>query len=112
MANAPEDKLSPEAAMLVLRPLLLERQIVVEPAAAAPAPQPAAAPRAAEPSTREPARSSLSFAVGITRPGPGDYFVPTQDCSQPTKPYEGYRTDDHCQDQLSWSGTVTITRVS
>lgn len=57
-------------------------------------------------------RSSLSFAVGITRPGPGDYYVPTQDCSQPTKPYEGYRTDDHCQDQLSWSGTVTITRVS
>ena len=57
-------------------------------------------------------RKSLSFAVGITKPGPGDYYVPAQDCSQPTKPYEGYRTDDHCQDQLSWSGTVTVTRVS
>jgi hypothetical protein len=57
-------------------------------------------------------RKSLSFAVGITRPGPGDYYVPAQDCSQPTKPYEGYRTDDHCQDALSWSGTVTVTRVS
>ena len=57
-------------------------------------------------------KKSLSFAVGITKPGPGDYYVPAQDCSQPTKPYEGYRTDDHCQDSLSWSGAVTITRVS
>jgi hypothetical protein len=34
------------------------------------------------------------------------------DCSQATKPYEGYRTTDRCQDDLTWSGTVTVTRAS
>jgi hypothetical protein len=57
-------------------------------------------------------RGSLTLAVGTARPGPGDLFSPSIDCSQPTKPYEGYRTADHCQDTLSWSGTLTITRAS
>jgi hypothetical protein len=57
-------------------------------------------------------RKSLSFAVGSAHPGPGDDYTTTLDCSQATKPYEGYRTVDRCQDDLSWSGTVTITRVS
>jgi hypothetical protein len=57
-------------------------------------------------------RKSLTFAVGMSRPGPGDYYTSSQDCSQATKPYEGYRTVDRCQDDLAWSGTVTITRVS
>jgi hypothetical protein len=53
---------------------------------------------------------SLSVAVGTSRPGPGDLYASLIDCSQPTKPYEGYRTADHCQDELAWSGTVTVTR--
>ena len=57
-------------------------------------------------------RASLTFAVGTAHPGPGDAYSPTLDCSQPTKPYEGYRTADECHDTLSWSGTVKITRVS
>ena len=54
--------------------------------------------------------ASLSFAVGTAHPGPGDLYVPEQNCSQPTKPYEGYRTADSCQDTLSWAGSVKITR--
>jgi hypothetical protein len=57
-------------------------------------------------------RGSLTFAVGTAHPGPGDSYSPTLDCSQPTKPYEGYRTADECQDTLSWSGTIKITRAS
>jgi hypothetical protein len=57
-------------------------------------------------------RGSLTIAVGSAHPGPGDDYSPTLDCSQPTKPYEGYRTADACQDTLSWSGTVKITRAS
>jgi hypothetical protein len=55
---------------------------------------------------------SIVIAVGTVRPGPGDTYARTIDCSQPTKPYDGYRTADHCQDDLSWSGTVTVTRTS
>jgi hypothetical protein len=54
--------------------------------------------------------ASLSFTVGTAHPGPGDFYAPTLNCSQPTKPYEGYRTADSCQDSLSWSGSVKITR--
>jgi hypothetical protein len=57
---------------------------------------------------------SLSLAVGTAHPGPGDgdIYAPSLDCSQPTKPYDGYRTADHCQDNLSWSGTLKLTRAS
>jgi hypothetical protein len=55
---------------------------------------------------------SLTVDVGTAHPGPGDLYAPTLDCSQPTKPYEGYRTADHCRDDLSWSGTVKVTRTS
>jgi hypothetical protein len=54
--------------------------------------------------------ASLSLAVGTAHPGPGDLYVPDLNCSQPTKPYEGYRTADSCQDTLSWAGSVKITR--
>lgn len=54
---------------------------------------------------------SLSVQAGTAHPGPGDRYVGALDCSQPTKPYEGYRTADRCQDQVAWSGTVRITRV-
>jgi hypothetical protein len=54
--------------------------------------------------------ASLAFAVGTARPGPSDLYAPTLDCSRPTKPYEGYRLDDHCKDALAWSGSVRITR--
>ncbi|MDX6476049.1 MAG: hypothetical protein QOH95_1560 [Gaiellaceae bacterium] len=56
--------------------------------------------------------ASLSVSVGTSFPGPGDAYAPDLDCSVPTKPYEGYRTADHCQDQLSWSGSLKITRAS
>jgi hypothetical protein len=55
---------------------------------------------------------SLTLPVGSATPGPGDTYAPSIDCSVPTKPYEGYRTADHCQDELSWSGTLKITRAS
>jgi hypothetical protein len=55
---------------------------------------------------------SLTLPVGSARPGPGDYYTSSIDCSQPTKPYDGYRTADECHDVLSWSGTVSLTRVS
>jgi hypothetical protein len=55
---------------------------------------------------------SLTLPVGTSRPGPGDYYTSSLDCSQPTKPYEGYRTADDCHDTLSWSGAVKITRAS
>jgi hypothetical protein len=57
-------------------------------------------------------RGSIVIAVGTVRPGPGDVYARSIDCSQPTKPYDGYRTSDHCQDDLSWSGTVKVTRSS
>jgi hypothetical protein len=56
-------------------------------------------------------RGSLVLAVGTLHPGPGDLYAPSLDCSQPTKPYDGYRTADHCQDDLSWSGTLRVTRT-
>jgi hypothetical protein len=55
---------------------------------------------------------SLTLPVGTSHPGPGDVYAPALDCSQATKPYEGYRTTDQCTDQLSWSGTVKVTRAS
>jgi hypothetical protein len=55
---------------------------------------------------------SLTLPVGTSRPGPGDYYTSSLDCSQPTKPYEGYRTADDCHDTLSWTGAVKITRAS
>jgi hypothetical protein len=55
--------------------------------------------------------TSLAFAVGTDHPGPGDLYAPSLNCSQPTKPYEGYRTADSCQDTLSWTGSVKITRA-
>lgn len=55
---------------------------------------------------------SLILPVGTSRPGPGDYYTPSIDCSQPTKPYDGYRTADECHDDLSWSGTLKLTRAT
>ena len=55
-------------------------------------------------------RGSIVIAVGTVRPGPGDVYAQSIDCSQPTKPYDGYRTADHCQDDLAWGGTVKVTR--
>ena len=54
---------------------------------------------------------SVTVAVGTARPGPGDYYAPRVDCSRPAKPYEGYKVADACTDELTWSGTVKITRA-
>jgi hypothetical protein len=56
--------------------------------------------------------ASLALPVGTAVPGPGDTYAPSLNCSVPTKPYEGYRTADHCLDQMSWSGSLKITRAS
>ena len=56
--------------------------------------------------------ASLSIPIGTSHPGPGDLYAPDLNCSAPTKPYEGYRTADQCRDQLSWTGTLKITRTS
>jgi hypothetical protein len=54
---------------------------------------------------------SMTVAVGTSRPGPGDYYAPHVDCSRPAKPYEGYKVADVCADDLTWSGTVKVTRA-
>jgi len=56
--------------------------------------------------------ASLRFRVGNAVSNARDVYAPSVDCSQPTKPYEGYRTADHCRDDLSWSGSLTVTRAS
>jgi hypothetical protein len=55
---------------------------------------------------------AITVRVGTASPGPGDLYAPVRDCSTPTKPYDGYRTEDHCSDRLTWSGAVTVTRTS
>jgi hypothetical protein len=55
---------------------------------------------------------AITVRVGTASPGPGDLYAPVRDCSAPTKPYDGYRTEDHCQDRLTWSGAVEVTRTS
>jgi hypothetical protein len=54
---------------------------------------------------------SLTLTVGTARPGPGDVYRPHVDCSRPLKPYEGYKVADACADDLTWSGTVKLTRA-
>jgi hypothetical protein len=54
---------------------------------------------------------SLTVAVGTSRPGAGDYYKPHVDCSRPLKPYDGYKVADTCADDLTWSGTVKVTRA-
>lgn len=54
---------------------------------------------------------SLVVRVGTSRPGPGDYYLPAFNCSRPPKPYDGYQVFDRCSDHLTWSGTVSFTRV-
>jgi hypothetical protein len=56
--------------------------------------------------------ASVVVRVGTSSPGPGDLYATVRDCSATTKPYDGYRTEDHCDDRLSWSGTVKITRTA
>jgi hypothetical protein len=55
---------------------------------------------------------AITVPVGTGSPGPGDLYAPVRDCSEPTKPYDGYRTEDHCSGRLTWRGTVTVTRAS
>ena len=52
----------------------------------------------------------IELPVGTTRASTGTYR-PRANCLHPAKPYDGYRSTDTCVDTLSWSGTVTITRL-
>jgi hypothetical protein len=54
---------------------------------------------------------SISVRVGTARPGPGDFYQSRLNCSQSPKPYDNYRLLDSCTDQLSWSGTLTLTKL-
>lgn len=54
---------------------------------------------------------SITLRVGTGRPGPGDFYQTTLNCSQSPKPYDNYRLLDSCSDQLSWSGTLTLTKL-
>ena len=54
---------------------------------------------------------ALTFRVSNAASTAHDYYAASIDCSQPTKPYEGYRTADRCHDDVTWSGTVTIKRT-
>jgi hypothetical protein len=56
-------------------------------------------------------KKSLVFPVGTAHPGSGDYYAPSLDCSHAAKPYEGFRVVDSCRDEITWSGTVTVTRA-
>jgi len=54
---------------------------------------------------------SLTFAVGTARPRSGDAYAPHVDCSRSKKPYDGYKVVDTCTDDISWSGTLKLTRA-
>jgi len=54
---------------------------------------------------------SLTFAVGTAHPRPGDAYAPHVDCSRSKKPYDGYKVVDTCTDDLSWGGTLKLTRA-
>jgi hypothetical protein len=52
----------------------------------------------------------LQIAVGTDRRSTGSYR-PRATCTHIAKPYDGYRSFDECVDTLSWSGTITVTRL-
>ncbi len=54
--------------------------------------------------------ASRTYAVGssVTRFGA---YTPQQNCMHAAKPYDGYRSFDQCQDLLTWSGTLRVTRL-
>jgi hypothetical protein len=37
-------------------------------------------------------------------------YVPHLNCMHASKPYDGYRSFDECGDDLSWSGTIVVSR--
>jgi hypothetical protein len=37
-------------------------------------------------------------------------YTPHLNCMHAAKPYDGYRSEDQCGDDLSWSGTIAVTR--
>jgi hypothetical protein len=37
-------------------------------------------------------------------------YTPHLNCMHAAKPYDGYRSTDECGDDLSWSGTIAVTR--
>jgi hypothetical protein len=54
--------------------------------------------------------ASLVFRLGSSVTRFGDY-TPHANCQHNAKPYDGYRSEDACADELTWSGTVRITRL-
>jgi hypothetical protein len=52
----------------------------------------------------------LQIVVGTDRRATGTYR-PRAACTHIAKPYDGYRSFDACVDTLSWSGTITVTRL-
>jgi hypothetical protein len=54
---------------------------------------------------------SIVMRVGTARPRPGDFYQATINCSQSPKPYDNYRLFDSCTDDVSWTGTLTLTKL-
>ena len=54
--------------------------------------------------------ASKTYAVGSTVTRFGAY-TPQLNCMHAAKPYDGYRSFDQCQDLLTWSGTLRVTRL-
>ncbi len=54
--------------------------------------------------------ASKTYTVGssVTRFGS---YTPQLNCMHAAKPYDGYRSYDQCQDLLTWSGTLRVTRL-
>jgi len=52
----------------------------------------------------------ITIAVGSAKPATGTYN-PRVNCFHIAKPYDGYRSFDRCVDTLTWSGTITVTRL-
>ncbi len=52
----------------------------------------------------------LTIPVGTAARRWGAY-IPHQNCMHSAKPYDGYRSFDACGDDLSWSGTLQLTRT-
>jgi hypothetical protein len=53
--------------------------------------------------------TTMRIAVGSTVERWGTY-VPHLNCMHAAKPYDGYRSFDECGDDLSWTGTLVVSR--
>ena len=65
--------------------------------------------RVAIPLKTLPRGKTVRIPVGSALPRWGAY-TPHLNCMHVAKPYDGYRSMDECGDDLTWSGTLTVSR--